>query len=352
MAKNANYYAKIAGTWEQQYLKTTSAQTTYTDPGTGFFNGQTTVKGALDKIQASVGAANGLATLDSLGKVPITQIPASITGGMNFEGTIDLSAVGGKNGDDLGSAGLETIGDYLIVSATGFINNDGSPLITLAVQAPGDEGDSTITNGIELEAGDWIVLVDKVGQTYTIAIINNTYQNASASARGIVQLSDYADGGGLQSLDGGGVITEQNLALVLGDNFAGSGGDFGTAETFSRSDHTHAAYLAKSGGTMTGDLTIGDGNNNADELIMQALDVDASLGSNSNAITFRYLPAGGTLSSENLYANLNGFLIYAGNYVLDSNNWNSFANEIHLSTSAPTAVDGKNGDIWIQYSDI
>jgi hypothetical protein len=100
-------------------------------------------------------------------------------GGLNFEGTIDLSGIGGKNGDDLASAGLTAAGDYLIVSGTGVINNDGSPLVTLSVQAPGDEGDSTLP--VTLETGDWIVYVSGSGSTMTVSIINNTDTRFAAS---------------------------------------------------------------------------------------------------------------------------------------------------------------------------
>jgi len=121
-------------------------------------------------------------------------------GGLNFEGTIDLSGIGGKNGDDLASAGLTAPGDYLIVSGTGVINNDGSPFVTLAVQAPGDEGDSTIP--VTLETGDWIVYVSGSGTTMTVSIINNTDTR------------------------------------------------------FAPTVHTHSQYVAKAGDTMTGSLQI------------------------------------------------------------------------------------------------
>lgn len=342
MAKNAKYYAKISGNWEQQYLETTAGQTAFTDPGSGLLNGKTTVQAALDHINTKFGTASGFATLDANVKIPVSQLPASIIGGMNFEGTIDLSGIGGANGDDLAAAGLEIPGDYLIVTDTGIINNDGSPLVTLAVQAPGDEGDSNISDGVTLEAGDWIVLVAIDGSTWTVAIINNTYQDATSGVKGIVQLSGYADGDGWSALTSGtNVVTEAILGAALADNFGTTSG------TVAEGDHTHDIYLQKAGGTMTGDLTIGDGNT-SDNLVVNVIDDDAGIGSTSNAIRFKYLPNGGAVTTKNLRVDTLGRLAYESNVLLDENNWDTYVPEIFVSTSNPSG--GKNGDVWIEYT--
>lgn len=156
--------------WEAQYPKTTGQQVFTSDGVTALFDGSNKLKYAY--------------------------LPDAVLGGLNFEGSISLAGVGGKNGDDLNSAGMSVVGDYLIVTAEGTIENSGSPTITLAVQAPGDEGDSTLP--VTLEAGDWIVLVDITGNTYTVAIINNTYAIASgaatvgASSSGIISATDIS----------------------------------------------------------------------------------------------------------------------------------------------------------------
>lgn len=156
--------------WEAQYPKTTGQQVFTSDGATALFDGSNKLKYAY--------------------------LPDAVLGGLNFEGSISLAGIGGKNGDDLNSAGMSVVGDYLIVTAEGTIENSGSPVITLAVQAPGDEGDSTLP--VTLEAGDWIVLVDITGNTYTVAIINNTYAVASgaatvgASSSGIISAADIS----------------------------------------------------------------------------------------------------------------------------------------------------------------
>ena len=148
----------------------------------------------------------------STDKLKVAYLPDVVIGGMNFEGAISLS--GGKNGDDLNTAGLATVGDYLIVTTGGDIVNTGSPVITLAVQAPGDEGDSSVP--VTLEAGDWIVLQEISGNTYTVAIVNNTYQNATTAAYGIARLSNATT---YASLSGNDVVTEGVLKTTI-DNAA------------------------------------------------------------------------------------------------------------------------------------
>jgi hypothetical protein len=358
MAKNAKYYAKISGTWQQQYLQTTAAQTTYTDPATGFFNGKTTVEGALDKIQSAYGTANGLATLDGNAQLTVSQLPVAVMGGLQFQGTIDLSTT--KTVDQIldainvNRANID-IGDYLQVSATGDISQGTT--YTGGVNAPGDEGDYDISDNITLEAGDWIIVsaINTGSQTVSFGIVNNTYRNATTSTTGMVTLSDETAFSGLSGND---VVTEGVLGTVMITNFAGNTGDFGTANTFARSNHTHDATYAKLGGsTFTGnvnfgtgaDLTMGDGNNTQSTLTINAIDDDAALGSNSNAIAFKHIASGGSLETTSLYANTTGNLQYGANYILHNNNWKSYVNEIFVSTAAPGGSDGKNGDVWIEY---
>jgi hypothetical protein len=100
----------------------------------------------------------------------VTNKLAGVAGGLNFAGSISLATA--KNGDNLAAAGLTSSGDYLIVTATGDITNAGATFVTLAVQAPGDEGDSTLP--VTLETGDWILYLSGDGTTMTVAIINNT----------------------------------------------------------------------------------------------------------------------------------------------------------------------------------
>jgi hypothetical protein len=162
------------------------------------------------------------AVFDTNSKLKVGYLPDVVVGGMNFAGTISLAT--DQDGAALYAAGLVDVGDYLIVTNAGNIVAGGS-IQALAVQAPGDEGDSTLP--VTLEAGDWIVLTDKSGsspQTLTVAIVNNTYQTATTSAYGIARLSNATTYAGLSGND---VVTEGVLKTTI-DN-----------ASFASSSHTH-----------------------------------------------------------------------------------------------------------------
>lgn len=77
--------------------------------------------GVRDPISASqIGAANGVASLDSGGKVPTAQIPASIATGLKFKGVWNATT----NSPTLAS-GVGTQGDMYRVSVAGSTNLDG-----------------------------------------------------------------------------------------------------------------------------------------------------------------------------------------------------------------------------------
>jgi len=226
--------------------------------------------------QSTLGANSGVATLDSSGTLTPGQIPSSLIGGMKFKGTIDLSA-DDVNGDDLASAGMGSLGDYLIVSSAGKLTNTGSSVVTsVSFQTSGgDEGDQNIATS-DIEAGDWLVLTAKTSSAYTLAVVNNTYEDATTAAKGIVQLSAATDTTGSTNE----VITESVLASMIGTtaNKIAAGNhnhdtvyepkratsgtaynkDFGTGNTdVARGNHDHDDdYLALSGGTLTGDLVM------------------------------------------------------------------------------------------------
>lgn len=142
------------------------------------------------------GAANGVATLDIHQKLTASQLPVYLFGGMSFAGVLNLSTT--KTIDNIMEAAspgntpdkLSAVGEYLQVSADGILTQGST--WTGTVLPPGDEGDYDLSDGIELEATDWVVVdaVDHDAKTVTLAIINNKYKNASMTASGIVKLSD------------------------------------------------------------------------------------------------------------------------------------------------------------------
>ena len=189
------------------------------------------------------GQASGVASLDSSGQVPFAQLPSSVTGGMKFVGTIDASAGNSEANavalsslfDELTYANFSTdaselVGSYRVVTDAGFVKNttgsqNSAPWYEFRVKqegssqlddAIGEEGDNA--SPIYLEKGDWIVYTAKTQPTsgviyYVFSIINNTYQDASASVKGIVQLSNASD---TSSLSGNDVVTEGVLNSLIG----------------------------------------------------------------------------------------------------------------------------------------
>ena len=186
--------------WVDQYPKTTGQQVFTSNGSTALF--------------------------DSNNKLIASYLPDSVIGGMNFAGTVDLST--DKDGDDLfalsaASGKMVQAGDYLIVTAGGNIAS-GASTFTLAVQAPGDEGDSSLP--VTLEAGDWLVLTEidtsTDPDTYTVAILNNTYRSASTSSAGIVELATNSEAAGSSTSL---AVTPAGLGSVL--------------SSYSQTSHTH-----------------------------------------------------------------------------------------------------------------
>jgi Major tropism determinant N-terminal domain len=76
---------------------------------------------AVATLMALTGAANGLATLDATGRVPSSQIPGSVSGSMNYQGSWDASANTPGLIDGTGSKGF-----YYKVSVAGNTTIDGN----------------------------------------------------------------------------------------------------------------------------------------------------------------------------------------------------------------------------------
>ena len=187
--------------------------------------------------------ADGVATLNGDGKVPFTQLPSSVTGGMKFVGTIDASAGNTEANavelsalfDELTYANFATdapelVGSYRVVTDAGWIkNSDGTQNTTAYFEFRvgaegasnpddpiGEEGDNT--SPIYLEKGDWIVFTARRSPTsgvnyYVFSIINNTYSDATSTVKGVVLLSDAAN---TSELSGNQVVTEGTLSGLIG----------------------------------------------------------------------------------------------------------------------------------------
>lgn len=95
-----------------------SADTSLVRPSN--WNADHTIVGLGTAAELNAGVANGVATLDGGGTVPLSQIPASIQGSLNYQGTWNAST----NTPTLAS-GVGTKGYYYAVSVAGSTNLDG-----------------------------------------------------------------------------------------------------------------------------------------------------------------------------------------------------------------------------------
>jgi len=84
------------------------------------WNADHTIIGLGTAAEKDVGVANGVASLDAGGTVPLSQIPASIQGTLSYQGTWNAST----NTPTLAS-GVGTKGYYYVVSVAGSTNLDG-----------------------------------------------------------------------------------------------------------------------------------------------------------------------------------------------------------------------------------
>ena len=105
------------------------------------WNANHTVVGLGTAAELNAGVANGVATLDAGGTVPLSQIPASIQGGVSYQGTWNATT----NSPTL-TSGVGTKGYYYVVSVAGSTNLDG--ITTWNV------GDWAIFNGTAWEKVD------------------------------------------------------------------------------------------------------------------------------------------------------------------------------------------------------
>jgi hypothetical protein len=185
-----------------------------------------------NKINTSArGTANGVASLDGNTKIPIAQLPDAIFDSLYFftttSGTVALSTLAGAAFTNAASISRNALGYYWVCSAATTIQANSTSqqvgsLYFITNINPAEEGVSTSTGSVTLEAGDWVVISKVTGSgtsgtpyTITFAVVNNTYELATTTTQGIVQLS----GDTLTTqLTGNQVITETVLGnLVVAD---------------------------------------------------------------------------------------------------------------------------------------
>ena len=166
------------------------------------WNANHTVVGLGTAAELNAGTANGVATLDAGGTVPLSQIPASIQGGVSYQGTWNATT----NSPAL-TSGVGTKGYYYVVSVAGSTNLDG--ITTWNV------GDWAIFNGTAWEKVDNTDAVTSVnGFTGTVVLTTTNVAEGTneyfTTARARTSLSA---GTGISYDNSTGVITNSSPSL-------------------------------------------------------------------------------------------------------------------------------------------
>lgn len=166
-----------------------------------------TLQSALDaKVDESrEGVANGIATLDSGGKIPVGQLPDAAFGGLNYLGTWNAStntpALSNGSGDagdfyKVGTAGTTNIdgisdwqvGDWIISDGTAWQKIDNTDLVSSVNGQTGvvvlDAGDIGYSNGTSgLSATDVQAAIDELASapSGSVNVYNETIGDGSAT---------------------------------------------------------------------------------------------------------------------------------------------------------------------------
>ena len=157
-------------------------------------------------------AANGAATLDSGGTVPMSQIPASLIGAVNYQGTWNAST----NTPTLAS-GVGTKGYYYVVSVAGSTNLDGITDWIL--------GDWAIYSGTAWQKIDNTDAVTSVnGYTGTVVLTQSDITGTVAVANGGTGQTSYTNGQILIGNTTGNTLTKTTLTAGTGITVTNSTG--------------------------------------------------------------------------------------------------------------------------------
>lgn len=151
------------------------------------------------------GVANGVATLDAGGKVPVSELPAAVLGALNYQGTWNAST----NTPTLTSS-VGVKGYYYVVSVAGNTNLDG------------------ITDWL---VGDWAVyngtIWQKVDNTETVTSVNGQTGAVTLTTTNIAEGTNeyFTQSRARQSLSAGTGISYDNTTGVITNSSPSLGGD-------------------------------------------------------------------------------------------------------------------------------
>ena len=177
------------------------------------WNQDHTLVGLGTAAELDAGVANGVATLDSSGKVPVSELPAAVLGALSYQGTWDAST----NTPTLTSS-VGTKGYYYVVSVAGSTNLNG------------------ITDWL---VGDWAVFNGSVWQK-----VDNTDAVTSVNGYTGTVVLNYTDVGAFPATatTGTGSVVLQTSPTIITPTLSGATVD-GTAAYMNYTPTTAPTYL-------------------------------------------------------------------------------------------------------------
>jgi hypothetical protein len=162
-----------------------SADTSLVRPSN--WNADHTIIGLGTAAEKDVGVANGVASLDSGGKVPVSELPAAVLGALSYQGTWNAST----NTPTLAS-GVGVKGYYYVVSVAGSTNLDGV--------TDWKVGDWAVYNGTAWQKVDNTDQVTSVnGQTGTVVLTQADISGTVPTTRTITAGTGLTGGGDLSA---------------------------------------------------------------------------------------------------------------------------------------------------------
>jgi len=276
-------------------LGTMSTQNSNNISVTGGSISGTTVSGYIPTTEKA--AALGVATLDAGGTVPLSQIPASIQGGVSYQGTWNAST----NTPTL-SNGVGTKGYYYVVSVAGNTNLDGITSWNV--------GDWAIFNGTVWQKVDNTDAVTSVnGYTGTVVLTTTDVAEGTnqyfTTARSRTSVSA---GTGISYDSGTGVIT--NSSPSLGGDVVGPAS--ATDNAIARFDSTTGKLLQNSvvtvgdTGATTGITTLSASTSVTTPIVQASNSGGLALKNSAGTTQISMGAGGGDNVSINVATNING----------------------------------------------
>ena len=272
-----------------------SADTSLVRPSN--WNADHTIIGLGTAAEKDVGVANGVASLDSGGKVPVSELPAAVLGALSYQGTWNAST----NTPTLAS-GVGTKGYYYVVSVAGSTNLDG---ITSWVV-----GDWAVYNGTAWQKVDNTDQVTSVnGQTGAVVLTTTNVAEGTneyfTTARARASVSA---GTGITYDSGTGVIT--NSSPSLGGDVVGPTG--ATDNAIARFDTTTGKLLQNSvvtvsdAGATTGITTLAASTSVTTPIVQASNSGGLALKNSAGTTQISMGAGGGDNLSINVATNING----------------------------------------------